>query len=44
MVVDVGDATSFYDLAIVKTQQTRVADLDRIAKVLGELAKKGIQS
>lgn len=44
MVVDMCDAVSLQDLSIVRTQQARVADLNRIAKVLGELAEESVQS
>jgi len=44
MVVHVGHAMLFQDLPILRTQQARVANFDRVPKVLGELAEEGIQS
>ena len=44
MIVGMADTVILQDLAIVRTQQARVANLDRIPKVLGELVEEGIQS
>ena len=44
MIVDMSDAVILQDVAIVRTQQARVPDLDCIPKVFGDLTKEGIQS